>query len=209
VDLFSQRAQEVLYFRCSSCDQLKSLAVEEDTIRWFALQQLEAYGLPRKVATFILRKYESGIVTQKQAYIALRRHLPALRIAKRLHHFADEDVKLATELMRYFLGLVKDPERRAALHLFHLSKVPRFFTPCCQMPHCYKCCSSDWHFGWTCEEFRDQMIDENADGGLDIVSCEECGVQLMKGDGCNSVTCICGCRFRWNERLHFLRRTGS
>jgi hypothetical protein len=27
---------------------------------------------------------------------------------------------------------------------------------------------------------------------VDIATCPECNIQLIKGDGCNSITCICG-----------------
>eukprot|EP00602_Paraphysomonas_sp_CaronLab_P009448 CAMPEP_0185030104 /NCGR_PEP_ID=MMETSP1103-20130426/16863_1 /TAXON_ID=36769 /ORGANISM="Paraphysomonas bandaiensis, Strain Caron Lab Isolate" /LENGTH=414 /DNA_ID=CAMNT_0027565089 /DNA_START=680 /DNA_END=1920 /DNA_ORIENTATION=- len=33
----------------------------------------------------------------------------------------------------------------------------------------------------------------------DIIPCPQCGVQLVKGDGCNAITCVCGCSFHWNK----------
>jgi hypothetical protein len=31
----------------------------------------------------------------------------------------------------------------------------------------------------------------------EVVPCPSCGLQLVKGDGCNSITCLCGESFNW------------
>ena len=33
------------------------------------------------------------------------------------------------------------------------------------------------------------------------MSCPSCSISLVKGDGCNTVTCVCGKQFSWSDEL--------
>ena len=90
---------------------------------------------------------------------------------------------------------VADPERRAALHLAYLRRFPSFDTFCCRVRHCFRCRVHRGHPGMTCAEYQASRPVS------DVLSCANCGVFLVKGDGCSSVTCVCGTSFSWPERL--------
>ena len=95
------------------------------------------------------------------------------------------DEKKSWECMSKILRIIPDPERRACLQLKYYNHYPRFYTHCCAREHCFRCKTKDWHQGKTCDENSAAL-----DNG--IVVCPNCSLHLSKGDGCNSVTCVCG-----------------
>lgn len=88
------------------------------------------------------------------------------------------------------LKLIPDPERRANFHLRYLRDRPRIKTACCNREHCFKCRIKDYHEGKSCTE-NIESLDHS------VVSCPSCGISLTKGDGCNTITCVCGKQFSW------------
>lgn len=95
------------------------------------------------------------------------------------------------ELFRFLLKTIEDPERRANLHLRYLRDRPRIKTLCCNREHCFRCKVKDYHEGKSCSQTM-----ENLDHS--VVSCPTCSISLAKGDGCNTVTCVCGKQFSWS-----------
>jgi len=101
------------------------------------------------------------------------------------------------DAMKAFLhSLGGDDEREATLHAAYLRRFPDIHTTCCKRRHCFRCHIKDFHDGITCEAFQAQRAQvEN------VVACPGCGLQLTKGDGCNSVNCVCGRNFDWASEL--------
>ena len=64
-------------------------------------------------------------------------------------------------------------------------------TACCSREHCFKCRIKDFHDGKSCME-NTESLDHS------VVSCPSCGISLTKGDGCNTITCVCGKQFSWS-----------
>jgi hypothetical protein len=80
-----------------------------------------------------------------------------------------------------------DPEREASMLSAYWRKFPEVFSTCCHRKHCYRCHISGFHDGLTCEAYQASKTELE-----DVLPCPQCGVQLTKGDGCNSVNCVCG-----------------
>jgi len=89
------------------------------------------------------------------------------------------------------LHLIGDVERRTTLHLAHLRKNPKTYTPCCSQAYCFRCHVGTWHSGTTCEE--------NCANGLDVEVqfCPCCNVPTQRTEGCSSMVCPCGKNWHW------------
>ena len=113
----------------------------------------------------------------------------------------DED---ALSIIYHVSILIDDPELNAAIQLHHYSLRPRIITSCCKKEHCFRCRTTGWHTGISCEE-NSSCIESK------IVFCPKCSLSLTKGDGCNIMTCVCGEQFSYlvqqqvtQEALHFI-----
>ena len=108
--------------------------------------------------------------------------------------------------MNAILLEISDIERRATLQGRYLRAYPKISAPCCKylketlgetLDHCFQC-SVKWigsgHEGLTCVQFRASKATQDS-----IVPCPECGMNLVKGDGCNSVKCVCGHKYNWQQ----------
>lgn len=87
-----------------------------------------------------------------------------------------------------FLDTLSDPERRATLQLRFSIVFPQVLSRCCKVAHCFKC-KTRGHEG-PCEANASAL--DNT-----IKQCAQCGVSVVKGDGCNSLRCVCGHSFSW------------
>lgn len=193
-------SSHLLAFLCGGCHALKTLDVgfEANTGApcYLHIQKLltDAEGVSRyedlrkDLLTFCM-----GDVELDEFYDILNtRYFPQLSV------LGDPE---AWEIFMALLRTIEEPERRANLHLRYLRDRPRMKTLCCNREHCFKCKIKDFHEGKTCLEYS---------GNLDntIVSCPSCGIALARGDGCNTLTCVCGKQFSWStekentERCH-------
>jgi len=132
-----------------------------------------------------IRKYERGLLSTDQIYYNITSaHVPTLQTSKS---------RDAWNTMEKILEHVDNPERRNNLQLRYLRARPHFWTSCCTAEHCWKC-KTVWHKGRKCDDMASTL--DNT-----IVSCDGCGIALVKGDGCDTLTCLCGRSFSWrNER---------
>ena len=105
-----------------------------------------------------------------------------------------KDSREAWKLMAPVLAAIEDPERRSNLQLRYLRDRPEIYSNCCTAQHCFKCRTRGFHTGKRCEEMAE--LQNN-----DILSCSQCAVLLTRGDGCDSVTCVCGNRFSWSGEM--------
>ncbi|DAZ97168.1 TPA: hypothetical protein N0F65_004018 [Lagenidium giganteum] len=107
--------------------------------------------------------------------------------------------KYATKVFWKILPLISDEERRATLLLHHLHLKPDTYTLCCDEKVCFKCKANVHHDG-ECDDFDEVEC---------VLQCRGCHVTLVKVDGCDSVTCVCGYQFEWSAeqtRLNLQRQ---
>lgn len=95
------------------------------------------------------------------------------------------------EVVEALVNNTLDDERRANLLLLHLFHNPDTYTHCCNRAVCFKCKSAVHHDG-KCGDF---VVDEN------VLDCPGCRVTLVKVDGCDSVTCLCGTSIEWPQEM--------
>jgi hypothetical protein len=174
--------------QCGRCHRRRNLFVEDIDIAEatskmesrIRLHQLEAWRLS-------LHAFDRGHIDVPEFYNSIVTEYCIDMVTSR-------DDRAAHELMSDILKVVRNPERRASLQLRHLKFRPRVWTPCCENEQCFRCRTRDFHTGRTCEEIADSLAG-------DIVRCGVCGVHVVKGDGCDSITCVCGNNFSFNTEL--------
>jgi len=184
---YHENANTLLGILCSSCDVPCNLSISYDHDAAVQYEKMKRPDIYDSFADDLL-KYEHGVLTASEFYSTLlNQHFPEFKSG------IDSEV---WKSFKFILQILEDPERRVNLHLCHLKYFPRIWTPCCNQNHCFRCRTKGFHTGVTCEQNIMTM-------DMSIVSCPACGVFLTKGDGCNSVVCVCGNKFKWNEeKLH-------
>jgi len=100
----------------------------------------------------------------------------------------------AWNIMKHVLFIITNPERRANLYLRFIRSQPKVQTLCCRKYQCFHCKTKEFHEGKTCEEIAAHQDNH-------LVVCRQCGIHLVKGDGCDSVTCVCGRNFAWSNEV--------
>lgn len=193
-------ASHLLAFLCGGCHTLKTLDVgfEPDTSseHYNKIEKLltapnesaEKYSALRSdVASFCLGEIEMETFYQG----LLNNFFPKLKTA------SDSD---AWEIFMPLLKSIEEPERRCNLHLRYLRDRPRMKTLCCNREHCFRCKIKDFHEGRSCLEYSSNL--DNT-----IVTCPSCGISLARGDGCNTITCVCGRQFSWSQEKENTERS--
>ena len=184
---YIELASSLLAFLCGGCHALKTLDLGYD-ITGHSSQHLEKYFTDQEgTATMepfmnIIEEYCSGALVVDEFYACLLKDFfPNLR------NLSDS---ASWEVFQNVLKSIHDPERRANLHLRYLRDRPRIKTLCCHREHCFRCKVKEYHEGKTCME-------NSTDLDHSVVNCPTCGIALAKGDGCNTITCVCGKQFSW------------
>lgn len=95
-------------------------------------------------------------------------------------------------IMEPLLDLVPDMERRASLHLRYVVTYPTVNSLCCHRKHCFNCKVQGDHPGRKCADVLSGLSN-------DIRYCPKCHSAIVKGDGCDSITCVCGHNFSFSE----------
>ena len=186
---YDSLANGLLLFLCGGCHSLKSLRVNAfpQTVEQFHVAKKQIEGRIVLGHTIFevdkeLERFCHGISTVDHVFQKLVTFLPSLQ--------SDTD-RNAWGLFQNVLVLIADPERQASLHIRYLRSRPRMWTPCCNREHCFRCKTINYHEGKTCDE-NTALLDAS------IVNCPACGIAITKGDGCNTVTCICFKQFSWS-----------
>ena len=162
-----ERVNSMCEIRCPDCDETKSLLPDaKDGVEKFAIEKDKIPELRRLCFQYCNHNLSPSIL-----YDHIMTHGEAL--------------------LNRVLQLIEDQERRAFLFLYHLYKHPKTFTVCCRHPVCFSCKFSGHHLGVPCETYSEGMIDEFQSMNT-IVNCPSCNIQLVKGDGCDSLRCVCG-----------------
>ncbi|CAB1097935.1 unnamed protein product [Ectocarpus sp. CCAP 1310/34] len=134
-----------------------------------------------------LERYIAGYeIDPSPCYIALEAAIANPGIGQAAQESRDE-------LMVLLLSCVVDSERRENLHIRFIRSNPMVVTRCYKSLHCYPCRVVGGHHPQTCEQY------EAGRGHQDVCKCPGCGVYVVKGDGCDSISCVCGHCFNWSE----------
>lgn len=137
VTKFSQLSDSLLAFLCGGCHVLKSLnfpfspehlrSAEASLIK--LLDGLESSEFTFESLKSQVLDFQNGLLSVDDFYKLLQsKYLQAT-----LGLGTDQE---AWSSFSFVLRLIKDPERRANLHLRHLRNRPRIYTPCCQREVC-------------------------------------------------------------------------
>lgn len=170
---------------CGSCHTIKSVDVKITANVSECLTNMKEKVQDLQRLEMLLNQYSSGIISTETLYSELGVLCSTLLL--------DTDQN-AWAVFSLILSMITDPERRASLHLRYIRDRPRVWTSCCNREHCFKCKIKDFHNGTTCDQ-NIAMFDGT------IVKCPGCDLSLVKGDGCDSVTCLCGTCFCWSAEL--------
>lgn len=186
---FGELASSLLAFLCGGCHALKTLDLgyESDqpagTAYQFLQQYLNTHNGSMESLISALESYASGGFNVEEMYGNLVKDIFPNLVTLNDH--------MAWEIFSNILKMIADPERRANLHLRYLRDRPRIKTLCCSREHCFRCKVKDYHDGKSCMESSTELDHS-------VVNCPACGIALAKGDGCNTITCVCGKQFSWS-----------
>jgi hypothetical protein len=190
---YEELAKSLLSFLCSSCHKMNSLCVpyvssdneREDIVKSICVSD-KFIGGTESVLLDCLKHYVVGAISADEAFHTLTTSIFSTTL------LSDRDCW--SLIFEKLLSIIANPERRANLHLRYIRSRPRCWTRCCVREHCFRCRTKEYHEGKTCEEMVD-TLDNN------MLECPTCGIFLVKGDGCNTVTCVCGSQFSWSAEL--------
>ena len=181
-------ASTLLSFLCSGCHIMRTLSLVRATKqeREKAKERIASILVPEgklEVFNVQLKFFENGVVTVEEFFVFTANTFE-------LQSYSGTEDKIAWECFKSILLLIIDPERQCGLHLRYLRSRPRIWTPCCNKEHCFRCRTKEFHNGRSCAD-NTALLDSS------IIECPSCRISLVKGDGCNTVTCVCGQLFSW------------
>lgn len=180
-------AKSLLLFLCGGCHKQSSLDVgfsSRETRLLAGLIDVEL--IPQYVND--RTAFCNGALTLDNFY--------SLITKKYIKKITSVENSTAWKMFSNILMGIDNPMRRANLHLRYLRDRPKIETLCCKRVHCFECKTKDFHENTTCLEIknRNKQTDE-------ILICSNCGVTLVRGDGCDAITCVCGRQFSWVGEL--------
>jgi hypothetical protein len=186
---YSSLASSLLSIQCSSCHTRKTVFIStpDDAATGAASATLRSTIQNYDQFQMVLKSYDQGIVPIRTFFDQITAiYCPSL--------LSERNDRSAFAIMKNILLLIKNSERRANLHLRYIQFRPRVWSPCCDTAMCFKCKTKSFHEDQTCEEVTSTLSN-------DMLPCGQCGVSLVKGDGCDSIVCVCGHRFAWSEEF--------
>lgn len=150
--------------------------------------KFEEHGAIGKQVALMNNKYNEKIAYQRSRVdiSALQAKLNAVQAKL---NSVDPHEKIVTPV----LLSVTDTERRATLQLRLCNVFTFVITLCCKRMHCFICKTQGAHAGETCEQRLAKQ------GLAQVKICPACGLFLVKGDGCDSIKCVCGHGFGWSS----------
>mmetsp|Transcript_5849 Transcript_5849/g.13551 ORF Transcript_5849/g.13551 Transcript_5849/m.13551 type:complete len:906 (-) Transcript_5849:1086-3803(-) len=207
LETVQQRAANLLSLQCFNCHKRSNALFEDytnDESNTELLKKLmggdEAYAQLDLIRTDYLR----GFSTDREGLLRagavkatdLLCGIEALLGDRAADVITAGDQTGPAPLIKPLLNSIEDPERRATLQVSYLRKHPQIITKCCGLEHCFNCHVKGSHQGQTCDEYQASKVTVD-----DVIPCPKCQVNLVKGDGCNAINCICGHSFDWGEQL--------
>lgn len=187
---YGELVGSILSFQCSGCHKRRSLLFDDQTISMpSALGEIHRKEPSVRGDTVLelIAELCNGNISIQECYHQLTAvHFPFMQ--------SDTNDNRVWDTFKLVLMCVPELERRANLQLRYLRDRPFITTTCCNRKHCFRCKTKDWHHGKTCDE-------NCACSDMKILPCPQCGIQLTRGDGCDSITCVCKTTFSWNSEL--------
>jgi hypothetical protein len=187
LERYSSLAMSLLSFQCGSCHKRSSLFLPSSVdASVLSIQSI----LLNEFDSFLgdLFKYETGKISITDFYLLL--------ISKYFQEMTTStNNNSCWGIMKCVISLVVNPERRANLHLRYLKHHPFVSTNCCSRAQCFECRTVDTHPGKTCQQIAHSRTTS------EMIKCPTCSIQIVKGDGCDSVTCVCGSKFTFTVEL--------
>mmetsp|Transcript_49438 Transcript_49438/g.63417 ORF Transcript_49438/g.63417 Transcript_49438/m.63417 type:complete len:458 (-) Transcript_49438:62-1435(-) len=201
---YVQRAKNIISIRCIQCDQRVSMLYvsddkpkEESTMKPESLMEFD-----RNVLAPMIKNFATLQSIQKNRVLFMTGLLSASCFLDLTNEALVEGLTggkgglPCPQMVAILHSLGGDPEREVALYLAYLRLFPFIETPCCKHGHCFRCQTSNFHEGYSCEEY--QASNTTIDN---VLPCPHCGLQLTKGDGCNQIDCLCGQSFSWDLEI--------
>ncbi|KAF0695747.1 Aste57867_13458 [Aphanomyces stellatus] len=181
VDAFSRRIQTACDVLCPSCHNTNNVLPPASSADVRNDQLMAADTTPALAALDDLcRRFCAHQVSVDE-------------LTSYLHTHAD------LSIIQDIVPRIDDDERRATLFLRGVLRPHPFVrTTCCNAALCFTCKTSGHHDGISCHA-RWETTDH------DMAQCPSCHLTLVKGDGCNDMTCFCGARFQWLEAVRVFR----
>lgn len=203
VEAWEDRASDILTIQCADCHERGSMM---ESCEHAACEGSEAFlqAVPEAIRS-TLPLFETGRLDAHEFLKIIYEHHSAEVAAELAANRSEpleesEQERMKWDLVRGILCSIEDSERRASLHCRFLRQNPMIETHCCGLLHCFNCKVADGHQDLTCEEYQAGLAEEYDTHDNSVLSCPGCGVQLVKGDGCDSITCVCGDVFEWSAR---------
>jgi hypothetical protein len=191
IEKYSSLASSLLSLQCGSCHQRSSLFLPSsvDPLTSAAATAFQSILL-NEYGSFLddLLRYECGQLSIADFYLLI-----TSKYFQEMTTSTNNNSSWAT--MKSILSLVRNPERRANLHLRYLKHHPFVLTNCCSRPQCFECRTTDTHQGKSCHEVSHSRTNS------EMIKCPTCSIQIVKGDGCDSVSCVCGSKFTFSTEL--------
>eukprot|EP01038_Epipyxis_sp_PR26KG_P008959 gene8959-12080_t len=187
-------AKTILAFFCGGCHALKNIDEDYETDLAGSSHNYLQSHFNQSDSTFNLNtsKFGQDVTNYLNGTYSLEEYYNIINTIYFPELFAIPDDK-AWEIFQHVLKIMDEPERRANLHLRYLRDHPRIHTKCCKKLHCFRCKTKDFHEGKSC-------VDNASALDHTVVPCPNCDMSLAKGDGCDSVTCVCGKQFTWSTQ---------
>ncbi|OQR83823.1 hypothetical protein ACHHYP_14248 [Achlya hypogyna] len=176
LDNFSYHVEAACEILCPECHEVSTVLPDA---------QDRVYSIA------MTRSYKSHVPALRAKCAAFCQHrISAAELVDYIIEVFDDYCDLVLESV---VPLIHDTERRVTLVLYILHQDPFTFTACCDAAVCFRCKVAGHHEDQDCS-----AMFPNVD---DVAQCPECNVFLVKGDGCNSMTCVCGACFEWDEEV--------
>jgi hypothetical protein len=189
-------AKSLLSLQCGSCHQRSPFTLSTVNSKE-AIPPLLKSRLQNDYSSFEqdLVSYETGILSIDDFYLLLIskyfQEMTVHRTSKDNLSPSDE----STWSIKQLLPLFTNQERRSTLLLRYLKYHPFILTSCCLRQQCFSCRTNDTHPGRSCQELADSRPNS------EFLKCPTCSIHIVKGDGCDSVSCVCGARFTFSTEL--------
>lgn len=189
---YSESSEKLLNILCGGCHSNTSLFVDFDKPfnknKFFISCANKNLNILKELKSNIMA-YVTGKTDINVAYDNIKQQLLLL--------CTDDQVTLK-QIFCEMLSTIRNPERRVNLHLRYLNEYPKIYTKCCTSVHCFKCKIYGYHDDATCETYMNVFTN-------DIIECPSCQITILKSDGCDRVTCLCGESFWWTHALNIYK----
>lgn len=188
---YKDLAKSLVVLLCGTCHKNSSSFVEYTSPatdksvmqKYFSDQFSKSGKMSEFVADICL--YETGILTTEEIY----QKIISTYFQSAMGLIPNDRWKIFREI----LASIVNPERSVNLQLRYYRDFHEMKTSCCDSLHCFRCKIKGGHGSKSCTDM------ESSQNNV-IVSCPTCRISLVKGDGCDTITCVCGSVMSWSAQ---------